>query len=185
MSRGLCKVEFYSSYPVTAIMSLFFIAICNKATRFVDTQRRWKINEGINHRWLLLVKRICAYLVMKSTSPLLPGDVGLSVEELALAARGRELTYFLFVCFSLRLCDVSGRSRSQTAGATRRCSSDFEKSMPRSHHLICACVVDSSAENFLEETNNGEQSLIDELTRFSNCIQSHRGRCRCFTVENM
>jgi hypothetical protein len=83
MSRGLCKVEFYSSYPVTAIMSLFFIAICNKATRFVDTQRRWKINEGINHRWLLLVKRICAYLVMKSTSPLLPGDVGLSVEELA------------------------------------------------------------------------------------------------------
>jgi hypothetical protein len=100
-------VEFYSSYPVTAIMSLFFIAIYNKATRFVDTQRRWKINEGINHRWLLLVKRICAYLVMKSTSPLLPADVGLSVEELALAARGRELTYFLFVCFSLRLCDVS------------------------------------------------------------------------------
>jgi hypothetical protein len=67
----------------------------------------------------------------------------------------------------------AGRFRSQTAGATRICSSDLEKkSVPRSHHLICACVVDSSAAIFQEEISNGEQSLIDELMRFSNCVQS-------------
>jgi hypothetical protein len=77
----------------------------------------------------------------------------------------------LFVSLSGCAADQAGRSRSQTAGATRRCSSDLEKSMPRSHHLLCASVVDSPAAIFQEEISNGEQSLIDELMRFSNCAR--------------
>jgi hypothetical protein len=65
-----------------------------------------------------------------------------------LASSSREETDFLFVSLSACAADQAGRSRSQTAGATRRCSSELENSMPRSDHLICACAWWIPPQNF-------------------------------------